>query len=58
MTKDRDSGVTYAIGQVALDSNSVKNAKGTFTFTADGITKDGWTYDPIANLETCDSTTV
>jgi subtilisin len=56
-TSDVDSGVTNASGIVSLESNKVKKPKsGTkFTFTVDKVTKEGWTYDPSANLETSDS---
>jgi subtilisin family serine protease len=56
-TSDVDSGVTNASGIVSLESNKVKKPKSgtTFTFTVDGVTKAGWTYDPSANLETSDS---
>jgi len=45
LTSDSDSGITNASGEVALTSDSVKTGSGTFTFTIDYITKDGWTYD-------------
>ncbi|MGB3459873.1 MAG: S8 family serine peptidase [Halobacteriota archaeon] len=48
-TSDSDSGVTDANGNVALKSDRVKDATGTFTFTVDTVTKDGWEYDPEAN---------
>jgi len=57
-TSDSDSGVTDTSGQVSLKSDSVKNPSGetTFTFTVDGVAKDGWTYNP--NGEISDSITV
>jgi len=55
LTSDIDSGITDASGKVVLPSDSVKNRSGTFTFTVYDITKEGWTYDPNANLETSDS---
>ena len=58
LTDDPDSGLTDVNGQVALDSDSVKNARGTFTFTVDNVVLDGWEYDPDANGETSDSITV
>lgn len=58
LTNDLDSGVTDTAGRVSLNSNSVKNAVGTFTFTVDSVAKDGWTYDSNANSETSDSITV
>ena len=58
LTGDSDSGITDTRGTVSLNSNKVKNAGGTFTFTVDDITKDGWSYDSEANEETTDSITV
>jgi subtilisin len=58
LTGDSDSGFTDSNGQVALDSDSVKNAHGTFTFTVDGVAKNDWTYKSSANEETSDSITV
>ena len=59
-TGDSDSGVTDTYGKVSLQSDKVKNPDSgtTFTFTVDDVIKDGWTYDPSANLETYDSITV
>lgn len=59
-TSDSDSGVTNFNGKVSLQSDKVKNPPSgtTFTFTVDDVTKDGWTYDPSANLETYDSITI
>ena len=58
LAADSDSGLTNAEGIVVLKSDEARNASGTFTFTVDDITKDGWTYDSAANVETGDSTTV
>ncbi len=55
LTSDTDSGVTDTNGQVSLDSDAVKNALGTFTFTVDDVAKGGWIYDSSANEETSDS---
>jgi subtilisin family serine protease len=49
LTSDRDAGATDANGNVALKSDRVKATSGTFTFTVDTVTKDGWDYDPEAN---------
>jgi len=49
LTSDRDAGATDASGNVALKSDRVKATSGTFTFTVDTVTKDGWKYDPEAN---------
>ena len=59
-TTDSDSGITDFNGQVSLESDKVKKApSGTkFTFVVDDIVKEGWTYDPSANVETSDSITV
>ena len=56
-TTDTDSGVTDSSGQVKLKSNRLRNptsGETTFTFTVGNVTKDGWTYDPRANVETSD----
>ena len=58
LTGDTDSDVTDIYGQVALDSDPVKNAAGTFTFTVDDVVLSGLTYDPTANVETSKSITV
>ena len=58
LTSDTDSGATGADGKAALDSDSVKNAKGTFTFTVDNVVLSGWIYDSASNVETSDSITV
>ena len=57
-TSDSDSGVTDVDGKVSLQSDKVKKPPSgtTFTFTVADVTKDGWTYDPSANVvETSDS---
>ncbi len=38
LTSDTDSRTTGADGKIALESDSVKNAAGTFTFIVDGVT--------------------
>jgi len=56
-TTDTDSGVTDSSGQVKLKSNRLNNSipgKTTFTFTIGDVTKDVWTYDSSANIETND----
>lgn len=58
LTSDSDSGITDVNGSVSLNSNKVRNASGTFTFTVDDITKDGWIYDLAANIETSDSISI
>lgn len=52
------SGTTDTYGRARIRSSSVKNAVGTFTFTVNGITKVGWTYDPVANIITSKSMTI
>jgi len=58
LTIDGDSETTDAEGHATLNSDSVKNAAGTFTFTVDNIVLAGWTYDPAANVKTSNSTIV
>ena len=58
LTDASDSGLTDVTGQVALKSDSVKNAHGTFTFTVTGVERDGWIYNSKANEKTSDSITV
>jgi hypothetical protein len=57
LTDDSDSGLTDSNGEVALNSDSVKSARGTFTFTVDNVAKDEWNYDSEASV-TSNSTTV
>ena len=58
LTEDIDEGATDVNGNVALKSDRVKDASGTFTFTVDNVEKDGWSYNPSANVITDNSTTV
>jgi len=58
LTSDSDSGVTDTSGKAALRSDRVRNVSGTFTFTVTDVTKDQWTYDSEANVETSDSISV
>ena len=55
---DTESGLTDASGVVVLNSDKVKDAAGTFTFTVADIVLDEWTYDPDANVETSNSTII
>jgi hypothetical protein len=55
-TSDSVSGDTGGDGTVTLQSSKKKHG-GTWTFCVDNVVKDGWTYDPNANVETCDSIT-
>jgi subtilisin len=49
LTSDSDVGTTDANGKVALVSDRVKRASGTFTFTVDNVILSGWTYNPDAS---------
>jgi serine protease len=59
-TSDTDTGATDGNGQVTVESDKVKRAAAseTFTFTVEAVTKDGWTYKPVDNVETSDSIAV
>lgn len=52
------SGTTDVNGRVALNSNSVRNKHGTFTFTVDNVVLGGWVYNPVENIKTSNSITV
>ena len=54
-SNDSDSGTTNSSGQVTLNSSIVKNGA-NWTFCVTNVTKTGLTYNPAANVETCDST--
>ena len=51
------SAITGSDGTVTFLYGPTK-VKGTYTSTVTDVAKDGWTYDPTANLETSDSLTV
>ncbi|MCJ7694350.1 MAG: S8 family serine peptidase [Anaerolineaceae bacterium] len=55
LTTDIDAGETDVNGKVALNSNWVKRASGTFTFNVDYITHSVYTYNTSANVEDQDS---
>jgi hypothetical protein len=57
LTSDTDSGTTNENGRVVLESDKVHKICGTFTFTVDNVTKDGYGYDSWANNETSDCIT-
>jgi serine protease len=59
-TSGTDTGATDGNGQVTVESDKVKRAAAseTFTFTVEAVTKDGWTYKPVDNVETSDSIAV
>ena len=44
------SGITGADGTVTLTSNWKRNPKGNWCFTVTNVTKDGYTYNPDANV--------
>jgi beta-glucosidase len=48
---------TTAADGTAKFSSPKSRSSGTITFCVDNITKDGYTYDEAANVETCDSVT-
>ena len=50
LTSDTDSGPTDSDGKIALDSDLVKNAVGTFTFTVTDVTYDGLIWDEENNI--------
>lgn len=54
---DDVSGVTGSDGKVTFETKWVKDG-GTFNFTVDNVTKEGWIYNEAANVETSDSITV
>ena len=56
LTGNTNTGVTNSQGMVTLSSDKVdKSASGTFTFCVDGVSLDGYIYDPAMNEESCDS---
>lgn len=58
ITSDADSGETDSAGQVTLESDPVKKAVGTFTFTVDDVSLAVWEYVSTANYETSGLITV
>ena len=59
LTTDIDNDVeTNSSGQAILESNAVKNAEGTFTFTVTEVSEAELTYDPNDNIETSGSVSV
>ncbi len=57
LTSDFDSETTDTEGHATLNSDSVKNAEGTFNFTVSNVSLTGWIYDQAANVETNNSIT-
>jgi len=56
LSSDVDYFTTEFDGVGSCESDKIKYAVGWFVFTVDDVTKDGWTYNPTANVETSDST--
>jgi hypothetical protein len=50
-----DGSKTTSTNGTALFYSGRSNNPGTFTFCITSITKNGMTYDSVANTETCDS---
>ncbi len=58
-TFDSDSNTTDGSGIVSLNSDTVKVRRSTeFIFTVTDVSLSGWSYDPMANVETSDSITI
>jgi len=59
-TSGNVSGTTDSNGVVTFTSDRVRSPSSgtTFTFCVTDVAKDGWTYDPTQNIETCDSISV
>ncbi len=58
LTDDLDSGITDENGIVAFNSDRLKRASGTFTFTVTDVVRSDWSYNSEDNIETSDSITV
>lgn len=58
LTHELDADSTESDGEVALESDRVRNANGRFTFTVDSVSLEGWEYRPEENVEDSDSITV
>lgn len=55
LTNDTDQFRPGSNGAGSCNSDKLKNPTGWFIFTVDSVSKDGWVYNPAANLETTDS---
>lgn len=55
LTNDTDQFTTNSDGVGSCDSDKLKNSTGWFIFAVDSVFKDGWVYNPAANVETIDS---
>ena len=58
LTTDSDSGTTGADGTVPSNSDRVKNAAGTFTFTVTDVALTNWEYNATANVVDSGSITI
>ena len=58
LTTDTDQFTTEPEGVGSCDSDKVRDPVGWFVLTIDNVFKDGWAYNPEANVETSDSTFV
>lgn len=52
---DADTVTTDENGVATARSDRTRDTTGTLTFTVENVSKDGWTYEPDANVETSDS---
>jgi len=57
LTTDNDSAVTNSTGSARCNSDKTRSS-GTFIFTVDNVSKDGWTYDSASNVEESDSISI
>jgi hypothetical protein len=55
LSSDTDYFVTAFDGMGSCESDKIKYAAGWFVFVVDGVSKEEWTYNPVANVETTDS---
>jgi PKD repeat protein len=55
LTTDTEMSTTGPDGLVSLASDKIRDAEGWFIITVDEVVKEGWTYNPEANVEMCDS---
>ncbi len=58
LTTDNDSPTTDESGLAQCNSDKTKSSSGTFIFTVDNVSKDGWIYDSEVNVESSDSVTI
>ena len=48
---DVDAVTSDENGIATIRSDRTREESGALTLTVDGVSKDGWTYDPNANVE-------